>query len=82
MLKQVLLLCLMAPLLMSCANNGRAIEKINVIDTACSWVKPIYISKDDQLTDGTARQILSNNRAYMSSCKLNNDTIQATPLKK
>lgn len=76
MLKQALLLCLTVPLLVSCASNGKGIEKINVIDTACSWVKPIYISKDDVLTDGTARQILANNRAYMSSCKLKNDTIR------
>jgi len=76
MLKPLLSLCLTVPLLVSCATNGNVIEKINVVDTACSWVKPIYISKDDVLTDGTARQILANNRAYASSCNLKNVTIR------
>jgi len=39
-----------------------------VIDTACKWVQPIYISKDDVLTDGTARQILAHNKAYVVAC--------------
>lgn len=26
-----------------------------------AWVKPIYISKDDHLTEGTAKQILIHN---------------------
>lgn len=34
--------------------------------TACggaSWVSPIYISKDDRLTEGTSKQILTLNRS-------------------
>lgn len=31
-----------------------------------AWVKPIYISKDDQLTEGTAKQILIHNETLES----------------
>lgn len=37
-------------------------------DGACSWVKPIYVSKSDQLTDGTARQILAHNETWERVC--------------
>lgn len=30
----------------------------------CQWVKPILISKDDRLTDGTADMILVHNRTW------------------
>lgn len=39
-----------------------------VIDTSCSWVRPIYVSKDDVLTDGTARQILTLNEQWRRVC--------------
>ena len=31
-----------------------------------AWVKPIYISKDDVLTEGTAKQILIHNETLES----------------
>lgn len=58
-------------LLSSCATNGHAIKKLPqtfIIDTACRWVKPIYISKDDVLTEGTAEQILILNESYIATC--------------
>jgi hypothetical protein len=50
-LKTILLGSLMAMLLSGCGMSGSA-------DSAFS---PIYIHKDDYLTDGTARQILGHN---------------------
>lgn len=45
----------------ACATNGPAISE-------CSWVKPIYISKSDTLTDGTASQILGHNQKWKAIC--------------
>jgi hypothetical protein len=36
---------------------------------SCVWVKPIYISKADVLTDGTVEQILRHNEAWERICK-------------
>ena len=57
--------------LTSCVTNGRAIDGISdtkVIDTACDWVGFIYISQQDVLTDGTARQILAHNETLAKNC--------------
>jgi len=39
-----------------------------IIDMSCEWVHFIYISKDDVLTDGTARQILNHNETFEKNC--------------
>ncbi len=49
-----------AQLLTSCGDAGRA--------TDCAWAKQIYISKADQLTNGTAQQILAHNEAGAAIC--------------
>jgi hypothetical protein len=36
---------------------------------SCVWVKPIYVSKQDVLTDGTVEQILRHNEAWERICK-------------
>ena len=56
---------LTALLLTGCATTG---PEIKVVDTACNWTRPIYISKKDILTDGTARQIVGHNEAGESRC--------------
>lgn len=56
----MLAVCLMAPLLSSCAATGQGNE--------CAAFIPVYIAKADQLTDGTARQILQNNRTGKELC--------------
>jgi hypothetical protein len=56
----VLIACLMAALLTSCATNGRV---------ECSAFRPIYVSKSDQFSDATARQILAHNEAWKSLCQ-------------
>lgn len=70
MYKLMLSVCLSALLLTACATVGRATDPapVVVVDTACKWVAPIYISKADVLTDETARQILAHNETYMTVC--------------
>ena len=55
-------LLLMAMLLNACAINGR------VTDSFCAIGRPIYISKQDVLTDGTARQIVDHNEVGKMLC--------------
>ena len=50
----------MAPLLTSCGTSGHA--------TDCAWARPIYISRADVLTDGTAREILVHNETGGEMC--------------
>lgn len=69
----------MVALLASCGTSGQETKaaqsiaevvqtKPVVIDTACKWVNPIYISKADVLSDGTAKQILALNRTFVARC--------------
>ena len=53
----------MAALPSACAMTGR------VTDSFCVIGRPIYISKQDALTDGTARQILDHNEVGKSLCR-------------
>ena len=53
---------LTALLLTGCAINGPATSG------GCEWVQPIYISRADVLTDGTARQVLAHNEAWQAIC--------------
>lgn len=57
-----MLVCLTMLCMSGCATN------FSVIDTACDWVRPIMISKDDKLTIGTARQILDHDDAWKKHC--------------
>lgn len=79
MLKATLLLCLLGPLLTSCAATGVDQAKTQVeepviqvktrfVDTACDWTKPIYVSRGDVLTDETAKAILAHNLAGAKQC--------------
>ena len=36
---------------------------------SCVWVKPIYVSKQDVLTDGTVEAILSHNEKWKEICE-------------
>ncbi len=56
-------------LLTSCAMNGNETKPPIVIDMYCKWASPILISKNDVLSDGTARQILAHNETWKSFCK-------------
>ena len=61
------LLLILVPLLTSCATNSVGTE-VQTVDTSCSWVKVILVSKQDAMTDGTARQILAHNRLVEKNC--------------
>lgn len=57
-------------------NNGQQVRieevvraRTVIIDTACDWVRPIFISKSDQLTIETARAILGHNETWEAQCK-------------
>lgn len=73
----------MIVLLTGCATNIPAIKTtvqeckdvIITVDTACKWVKPIYISKSEvelirsgAITPETARQIYSLNEQIVAVC--------------
>lgn len=47
---------------------GCAAFQPKVIDTGCVWASPIYVSKADILTDGTATQILKHNETGKRLC--------------
>lgn len=53
-------------LIASCANT-RVTEPV-VIDSSCNWAKVIFVSNQDVLTDGTARQVLSHNVLVQKNC--------------
>jgi len=70
---------MMMLLVSGCAKNGRATNQAQsisdaiqtkpvVIDTGCNWASIIWISKDDVLTAGTARQIYDNNTIIVRNC--------------
>jgi hypothetical protein len=50
----------MALSLSGCATNGAGIS--------CAALAPIYVSKADVLTDGTARAILVHNESWEANC--------------
>jgi hypothetical protein len=62
MCKQKLAACLIATSMSACA-SGR------VIDTACSWVQPIMVSREDVMTADTKRQIIVHNEKWERVCK-------------
>lgn len=59
----------MTMLIVSCAQTGPA--KIEVIDTGCDWVKPIYGTAHDWdvLDKQTKKDILAHNKAWQVNCK-------------
>jgi hypothetical protein len=44
------------------------VTKTRIVDTACDWVKPIYLDKADVLTDATAKAILAHDQAGAKEC--------------
>jgi hypothetical protein len=52
----------MVLLLTGCASSGAATNY-------CDLVRPVYISQQDSLTDGTARQILTHNETWARVCR-------------
>lgn len=53
---------LVLALLTGCATSGAGTEG------ACAAFRPVYVSRADALTDGTAEQILAHNRTGATLC--------------
>nr|WP_249431286.1 hypothetical protein [Enterobacter roggenkampii] len=53
----------------SCAQTGPA--RVEVVDTACDWVKPIYGTDHDWdvLDKQTKKDILAHNKAWQANCQ-------------
>ena len=51
-------------LLSACAGK----PETQIVDTSCSWVKPIFIAKADKLTDKTAGEILAHDEKWKQFC--------------
>ncbi|HIF6302244.1 TPA: hypothetical protein ACX3LH_004588 [Klebsiella michiganensis] len=64
----------MTLLIGSCANNSPV--KPEVIDTACSWVRIIYLTDHDidVLDRQTKRDILAHNKSVLVNCPNLNPT--------
>lgn len=50
--------------------NGETLKPV-VVDTACNWVKPIYVTEADIMTmdDRTKRAILTHNKTWKANCQ-------------
>lgn len=55
---------LILPLLLAGCPLGHETKPSN----GCEWVRPIYPSVNDQLTDGTAKQILDHDETGKTIC--------------
>ena len=49
------------------SNLPQEVVRVPVID-GCSWVRPVYLSTEDVLTDETARQVLVLNETWEMVC--------------
>jgi hypothetical protein len=63
-MKKIVFVCMFIAPLAGCATAPQT----QIVDTSCSWVRPIYVSKRDVLSDSTARQILSHDTKWKSFC--------------
>lgn len=61
----MLLPCLM---LTACCTTSGVVTETRIVDTGCDWTAPLYVSKDDVLTEETARAVLAHNRAGARIC--------------
>lgn len=69
MYSRLLIIFLMTMLIASCGITGLA--KVEVVDTACDWVNPIYGTDHDwEVMDRqTKKDILGHNKAWEANCK-------------
>lgn len=47
--------------------SAKEVVRVPVVD-GCSWVRPVYLSTEDVLTDETARQVLVLNETWEKVC--------------
>jgi len=62
-MKKVLLIALALPL-GACGLH----PEVQLVDSSCSWAKPIFIGKDDRLTTKTADEILAHDEKWKKFC--------------
>ena len=55
-------------------------QQSGVVD-GCSWVRPVYLSTEDVLTDETARQVLVLNETWEMVCSDGTDQVQPVQTK-
>ena len=61
-------LTLILPLLLASCATTAGLDRPVVNDNGCSWAKPIYVSGQDVLTDGTAKQIRDHDETGARIC--------------
>lgn len=68
MYSRLLTICLATMLIASCVTRGSVPV---VVDTACDWVKPIYLTDHDidVLDRQTKKDILAHNKAWQANCQ-------------
>lgn len=68
MYSKPLVICLMTMLIASCA---KSLPAPVVVDTACSWVRVIYLTDHDidVMDRQTKRDILAHNKAVVVNCQ-------------
>ncbi|SAG00009.1 Uncharacterised protein [Enterobacter hormaechei] len=68
MYSRLLTICLMTMLIASCVTRGSVAV---VVDTACDWVKPIYLTDHDidVMDRQTKKDILAHNKAWQANCQ-------------
>nr|WP_260398755.1 hypothetical protein [Enterobacter hormaechei] len=66
-------------LIASCGTTGPV--RVDVVDTACDWVKPIYGTAHDWLIldKQTKRDILTHNKAWQANCHVKNTLPNRNP---
>lgn len=69
MYSRLLTICLATMLIASCGTTGPV--RVEVVDTACDWVKPIYGTDHDWdvLDRQTKKDILAHNKAWQANCQ-------------
>lgn len=69
MFSRLLTICLMTMLITSCVTRGSVPV---VVDTACDWVKPIFLTDHDidVMDKQTKRDVLTHNKAWDKNCDL------------
>ncbi|OUF09460.1 hypothetical protein AZZ95_001163 [Enterobacter roggenkampii] len=69
MYSRLLTICLMTMLIASCVTRGSVPV---VVDTACDWVKPIYLTDHDidVMDRQTKKDILAHNKAWQKNCNI------------
>lgn len=68
MYSRVLTICLATMLIVSCVERGSVPV---VVDTACDWVKPLYLTDHDidVMDRQTKKDILAHNKAWQANCQ-------------